>query len=80
MSELWSKFKGVFVQVDPNAVNQPRQAEQKAAPTASKETVAAAPPSVKSTYSAPMTGGAVNEKFTQALLLIIARDKSRGEF
>jgi hypothetical protein len=68
MSEFWSKFKGVFVQVDPNAVNQPKQVEQKAAPTASKETVATTPQStVKSTYSAPVAGGAVNEKFMQAL-------------
>jgi hypothetical protein len=70
MSEFWSKFKGVFVQPDPNAVNQPTPTQQKASPTASTETTAAAaPPSVKSSYTAPtsVSGGAVNEKFMQAL-------------
>ena len=38
MNDLWSKFKGVFIQPDPNAeVNQPVKTEQKAPPTTSKE-------------------------------------------
>jgi hypothetical protein len=72
MSEFWSKFKGVFVQNDPNAVNQPKQTEpkateQRAMPTSSRAEVAAPPPSVKPTFSATVGDGAVSEKFMQAL-------------
>lgn len=76
MNDLWSKFKGVFIQPDQNAaVNQPVKTEQKAPPTTSKEDVkaTAAPsnnrdtPSVKPTFSAPVGDGTVNEKFMQAL-------------
>lgn len=76
MSDFWSKFKGVFVQPDPNAANQPKQVE-KAAPTNSKENVsnseATPPPSnqetspAKPTYQASVGDGTVNEKFMQAL-------------
>lgn len=71
MSDFWSKFKGVFVQTDPNAVNQPKQTEQKATQqtqaTTSKEAAAVTPPSVKPTFSANVGDGAVSEKFMQAL-------------
>ncbi len=66
MSEFWSKFKGVFVQEDLNAVKQTTQSPQNVAQSTSKETAAAAPtPSVKPTYSSG--SGAVNEKFMQTL-------------
>ena len=69
MSEFWSKFKGVFVETDPNAVKQPSATPQ-SAPTATRENVASQKqtPSV-STPSAPTFSGqgAVNEKFMQAL-------------
>ncbi len=76
MNDLWSKFKGVFIQPDPNAeVNQPVKTEQKAPPTTSKEDVKATltpsnnqdTPSVSSTFSAPVSDGTVNEKFMKAL-------------
>lgn len=72
MSDFWSKFKGVFVQEDPNAVNQPKQTEQKATQPTAKSTSPAQnaptpPPSVKPTFSATVGDGAVNEKFMQAL-------------
>lgn len=77
MSDFWSKFKGVFVQPDPNAANQPKQVEQKAASTTSKENVSKpeSTPSpsnrdastVKPTYQVPVGDGTVNEKFMQAL-------------
>ena len=66
MSDLWSKFKGVFVQTDSNAIaNQPAKKEQQ--PTTSKEDVAKPTPSVSPTFSAPAGDGAVNEKFMKAL-------------
>ncbi len=66
MSDLWSKFKGVFVQPDPNAtVNQPVKTEQQ--PTTSKEDVDKPTPSVSPTFSAPVGDGSVNEKFMKAL-------------
>ncbi len=69
MNDLWSKFKGVFIQSDPNAaVNQPVKTEQKETQTPSKEDVkATTPPSVSLTFSAPVGDGTVNEKFMQAL-------------
>lgn len=69
MNDLWSKFKGVFIQDNPNAVaKQSVQSEQKASPTTSKEDVKApTTPSVKQTFSAPVGDGTVNEKFMQAL-------------
>ncbi len=76
MNELWSKFKGVFIQTDPNAVaNQSVKTEQKASPTTSKEDVKKSTassnirdtPSVKPTFSASVGDGTVNEKFMQAL-------------
>lgn len=66
MSDFWSKFKGVFVQTDPNAaVNQPEKKEQQ--PTTSKEGVAKPTPSVSPTFSEPAGDGKVNEKFMKAL-------------
>jgi hypothetical protein len=80
MSEFWSKFKGVFVQTDPNAVNQPKPTEQKATeqramPTSSRTEAAVPPPfpsgsgsaTLKPTFSATVGDGAVSEKFMQAL-------------
>lgn len=80
MSDFWSKFKGVFIQTDPNAVNQPTQTQQKATqqaakPTPSKEEAVVVPPSpsmsgsatLKPSFSANVGDGAVNEKFMQAL-------------
>ena len=75
MSDFWSKFKGVFVQPDPNAINQPKQVEQKTTPTTSKENVATPSATssnrdintIKPTFSASVGEGTVNEKFMQAL-------------
>ncbi|MBL7814882.1 MAG: hypothetical protein JNL70_07725 [Saprospiraceae bacterium] len=69
MSDFWSKFKGVFIQPDPNAVNRPTQPEPKANPNVSKETVVAeVPPSVQQpTFATSVSDGSVSEKFMQAL-------------
>ena len=66
MSDFWSKFKGVFVQSDPNAVvNEPEKKEQQ--PASPKEGIAKPTPSVSPTFSAPTGDGTVNEKFMKAL-------------
>jgi hypothetical protein len=69
MNDLWSKFKGVFIQPDPNtAVNQSVKTVQTETQTSSKEEAKeTATPSVKPTFSAPVGDGTVNEKFMQAL-------------
>ena len=69
MSEFWSKFKGVFVETDPNAVKQ-SSATPQSAPTATRENVASPKqtPSVSVPSAPTFSGqGAVNEKFMQAL-------------
>ena len=66
MSDFWSKFKGVFIQTDPNAAaHQPVKTEPKE--TISKEVVEKPTPSVSPTFSTPVGDGAVNEKFMKAL-------------
>ncbi len=66
MSDFWSKFKGVFVQTDPNAaVNEPEKKEQQ--PTSSKEGVVKPTPSVSPIFSTSAGDGTVNEKFMKAL-------------
>ena len=68
MSEFWSKFKGVFIENEPNAVNQPNSNQQDAAPQSTKqEAKMPQPPSVKTPISAPAGDGTVSEKFMQAL-------------
>ncbi len=77
MNDLWSKFKGVFIQPNQNAaVNQPVKTEPKEMPTPSKEEVKAPTTTspnnrdvstVKQTVSVSVGDGTVNEKFMKAL-------------